>query len=409
MNTRANACMQAAPAKELFVFAASVLLLGLCACTGDPKTPQALTGSVTSAEEGRMEGVLVSAKSDHRPITITVVTGNAGSYSFPRDRLQPDSYKVTVRAAGYEVDQPARVTVCQGGTARLDLKLRKTADVSLQLTSAEWLMSIPGSEQDKGTLYRCVACHDLTPIMQSRYDASSWPEAIRRMQTYVPPSLMSSPVKNPEPPAGDVDPGLVRFLSSINLNGRNGWPFELRSFPRPKGAQTRVIITEYDLPGPSLPHDAVVARDGYIYYDDFQRPLVGRLDPRTGEIKEWTLPVLRPGFPEGLLTIKVDKNGDAWIPRFFQGCTLVRMNTRTEQFTSWTVPERFNGKESRCGHVALGAPDGTIWMSDSGGRKMFRFNPASGTFQTFNSFPNYSVAKNTAAIETAGHKSTGHR
>src|SRR4051812_4771707 len=153
MNTRANACLQAASAKDLFVFAASVLLLALCACTGDPKTPQALTGTVTSGEEGRMEGVLVSAKSDHRPITITVVTGNSGSYSFPRDRLQLGSYQVMVRAAGYEVDQPARATVSKGGTATLDLKLRKTADVSLQLTSAEWLMSIPGSEQDKATLY----------------------------------------------------------------------------------------------------------------------------------------------------------------------------------------------------------------------------------------------------------------
>src|SRR5438270_12055374 len=132
MNTRANACLQAASAKDLILFAASVLLLALCACTRDPKTPEALTGTVTSGEEGRMEGVLVSAKSDHRPITITVVTGNSGSYSFPRDRLHPDSYQVTVRAAGYQLDQPVRVTVPQGGTARLDLTLRKTADVSLQ-------------------------------------------------------------------------------------------------------------------------------------------------------------------------------------------------------------------------------------------------------------------------------------
>src|SRR4030088_1708885 len=49
----------------------------------------ALTGQVTSAEEGPMEGVLVSAKKDGATITITVVTNDKGEYSFPADRLHP--------------------------------------------------------------------------------------------------------------------------------------------------------------------------------------------------------------------------------------------------------------------------------------------------------------------------------
>ena len=47
----------------------------------------ALTGTVTSAEEGPMEGVLVSAKKDGSTITVTVVTDAKGQYSFPADRL----------------------------------------------------------------------------------------------------------------------------------------------------------------------------------------------------------------------------------------------------------------------------------------------------------------------------------
>src|SRR3954451_15918240 len=178
---------------------------------------------------------------------------------------------------------------------------------------------------------------------------------------------MESPVKSPEKPGDDTpDPKLVNFLASINLHGRTTWPFQLRSFPRPKGAAARVIVTEYDLPGPSLPHDAAVGRDGFIYYNDFQRPLIGRLDPRTGQTKEWSLPVLRPGYPEGLLTIKIDKEGNAWIPRFFQGCILVKMDTRTEQLSTWTVPTEFNGKDSRCGQVASVLPVGKSGCSKAG-------------------------------------------
>jgi virginiamycin B lyase len=159
----------------------------------------------------------------------------------------------------------------------------------------------------------------------------------------------------------------------------------------------------------SLPHDVAVGKRGDIWYNDFQRGLVGRLDPATGETKEWSLPILRPGYPEGLLTIKIDKEGNAWIPRFFQGCNLVKMDTKTEQFTSWQVPDEVNTAQSRCGHVALGAPDGTVWMSDSGGRKMFRLHPDSGHFDIFDSFPGYTADKKATAIETAGRKSKGHR
>ena len=47
----------------------------------------ALTGRVTSAQEGAMEGVLVSAQRDGSPITITVVSDATGRFGFPADRL----------------------------------------------------------------------------------------------------------------------------------------------------------------------------------------------------------------------------------------------------------------------------------------------------------------------------------
>ena len=66
----------------------------------------ALTGLVSSADEATMEGVLVSATKAGSNITVTVVTGVDGRYSFPADRLGPGQYTLGVRAAGYELDQP---------------------------------------------------------------------------------------------------------------------------------------------------------------------------------------------------------------------------------------------------------------------------------------------------------------
>lgn len=354
-----------------------------------------------------MAGVLVSAKRDGSTITTTVVTDSSGHFQFPRDRLSPGSYHLAIRATGYELSAPATAIVVETRTSSANLNLRPASNLARQLTAAEWLMSMPGTQEEKSTLYRCVACHDLTPVIQSNYDVKTWPDTLRRMSEWAPPSVLTSPVPAPEsPPQIDIDPKFVAYLASINLHGRKERPFKLQTFPRPTA---RAIVTEYDLPGPSVPHDAAVGHDGFVYYNDFQRPLIGRLDPRTGQTKEWSLTVLRQGYPEGLLTIKIDKNGDAWIPRFFQGCVLVKMDTRTEQLSTWSVPPEYNGKESRCGHVALGASDGTIWMSDSGGRRMFLFDPRTGSFKAFDSFPNYTAGKNASSIETAGRRSTGHR
>src|SRR5712692_8443226 len=101
----------------------------------------ALTGRVTSQEEGAMEGVLVSAKRTGSKIAVTVVSNEQGQYSFPRGRLEPGPYSVRIRAAGYDLDNPSPVEVNAQTTATLDLKLRKTKDLSRQLSNGEWLTS----------------------------------------------------------------------------------------------------------------------------------------------------------------------------------------------------------------------------------------------------------------------------
>ena len=96
----------------------------------------ALTGQVTSAEEGPMEGVLVSAKKDGSTITVTVVTNDKGQYSFPADRLSAGHYSIATRAIGYDLDGPKAVDIAAGGS-KADIKLTKTKNLANELTNAE--------------------------------------------------------------------------------------------------------------------------------------------------------------------------------------------------------------------------------------------------------------------------------
>src|SRR4051812_24677579 len=61
------------------------------------ETPGTLGGLVSSAEEGAMEGVLISARKEGSMVTTTVVSNDKGQFSFPAGRIEPGKYTLTIR------------------------------------------------------------------------------------------------------------------------------------------------------------------------------------------------------------------------------------------------------------------------------------------------------------------------
>src|SRR3954471_7815415 len=104
----------------------TALVLGL-ACSTAIATP--LSGTVSSAEEGRMEGVVVSAQKAGSPITISVVSDAHGTYRFPVEKLGPGRYAIRIRAIGYDLKGPAEVAVASDKPDHLELRLVRTPDL----------------------------------------------------------------------------------------------------------------------------------------------------------------------------------------------------------------------------------------------------------------------------------------
>src|ERR1700732_857562 len=264
---------------------------GLLSARSKTPAPAALAGRVSSEAEGPMEGVLVRAKGGGSSMSVTVVSDHEGRYSFPANRLVPGKYELSIRAAGYQLVSPASATVASGETNREDLALKKSENLLSQLTSSEWLLSVPGTERQKNQLFRCAACHSLAPIVQSTYDENGWNTTFARMRSYSEQAVLEHPVSLPYKVSVQPDQEFAKYLSTINLSSTPEWKYELKTLPRPKGRATRVIVTEYDLPDAGrLPHDADLDEKGMVWYNDFREPLIGRLDPRIGEIKEWSFP-----------------------------------------------------------------------------------------------------------------------
>jgi len=158
--------------KKVFLIAVGCLAviffqIGSASFHAQAQTPFALTGQATSTEEGPMEGVVVSAKKDGSTISISVVTNSEGRFAFPAARLEPGHYTLKARAAGYEPDGSRAADVAAGQEARAEIKLRKVKNLSATLTNAEWLMSIPGTDEQKRFLLNCTGCHTLERIMKS--------------------------------------------------------------------------------------------------------------------------------------------------------------------------------------------------------------------------------------------------
>jgi virginiamycin B lyase len=360
--------------------------------------PVALTGQVMSAEEGAMEGVLISAKKVDSTITITVVSDEQGRYRFPVSKLEPGQYSLRIRAVGYDLDAPHDVQVTKGATATADLKLVKTHDFAAQLSNSEWLASFPGTEQQKASIRACTHCHTLERVARSRYDVDKLTSVIERMSTYPQLSfpmkiqkLVAPRIGGGEDPLEQRQAGWRRqaqYLSTINLSSAPHWTYEFKTLPRPKGRATKVIYTEYDLPTKTRqPHDVIVDSHGMAWYASFGEQILSKLDPKTGKLTEYELPLLKPKMPTGSLAVRFDEDENIWLGMQFQG-GVAKFDQKTEKFQTWSLPPEINGDYVQVNQVSPEhhKVDGKVWLQDAGTYTVLRLDEKSGKYEVFEPF-----------------------
>jgi streptogramin lyase len=367
--------------------AAVTLLFAASSIIGAAGAPGvALTGQVSSQEEGFMEGVLVSARRDGSTVTITVVSDAKGRYSFPASKLEPGRYALHIRAVGYELEATNLAEVAGQKTTQLDLKLRKAQDLASQLSNGEWLISMPGTDEQKQGFLSCVSCHTVERIARSRYTADEFVHVLKRMRTYAQGSTPIRPqvrpgVRDPSPGQLQQMTKFAQYVSTINLSKVSKWEYPLKTFPRPKGKSTRVIITEYDLPRPeAMPHDAAIDAEGLVWYSDFGSQYLGKLDPKTSKAVEYPVPVTKPGAPAGGLDLRFDPQGNVWLGMMYQG-SIAKFDRKTQKFQTWTAPKFMENDEARLAmvdpvHINL---DGKVWI---GGDDEYRLDLKTGEWYT---------------------------
>jgi len=209
--------------------------------------------------------------------------------------------------------------------------------------------NFPDGPGKSAVLGICGGCHELARL-KAGYTPEGWQTVLRMMQNFgapIPPDQAST---------------IAEYLT--------------KSFPekpRPAAAliagPTEVAIKEWPLPTPgSRPHDPLAARDGSLWYSGQLANVLGRLDPATGQFKEY--PVNPLTGPHGL---KEDKDGKIWFTGNFAGL-IGKLDPRTGYVAEYRLPD----PSAKDPHSLTFDHDGIIWFTVQVGNKVGRLDPRSG-------------------------------
>ena len=198
---------------------------------------------------------------------------------------------------------------------------------------------------------RCIGCHELSNVTRSAYTRDEWLDNVHKMRN-VGARLSDAEMQT-----------VVDYLA--------------KSFPerpRPQAVvipgDAKITIREWFVPtAGTRPHDPLLTSDGMLWYSGQFANLLGRLDPRTGEFKEFKLKSPNSG-PHGLVA---DRDGNIWYTGNMAS-HVGKLDPRTGTVTEYAMPD----KSAKDPHTPIFDAKGRLWFTVQGGNQVGRLDPRTG-------------------------------
>jgi virginiamycin B lyase len=142
------------------------------------------------------------------------------------------------------------------------------------------------------------------------------------------------------------------------------------SAPSPTVTDLNVKIREWTVPTKGAhPHDPAVGIDGSLWFTEQMVSKLGRLDPATGNFKEYPLKGENDG-PHGLVA---DREGNIWYTGNF-AAHIGKLNPRSGQVTQYKMPDA----KAEDPHTPVFDAQGILWFTVQVGNMVGRLDPKSG-------------------------------
>jgi len=215
-----------------------------------------------------------------------------------------------------------------------------------QYTAKEW----PEGSSKQRFADTCGGCHDINRVRVG-YTPEGWLTVVRMMQN------MNAPV--PAEEWGAMSDYLIK-----NFPERQRPPAVLIDGP------AKADIKMWDVPTQgSRPHDPLAARDGSIWWSAQLANKLGRVDPKSGAIEEFTLKSAFTG-PHGLVE---DKSGNIWFTGNLTGL-IGKLDPKTGNVTEYKMPDP-SAKDT---HTLIFDRSGILWFTVQQANKVGRLDPKTG-------------------------------
>ena len=366
----------------------------------NPLPVQASTVPGTGTLSGMVEApqpfqaAQVYARNLDKNILYMVYT-NGGRYQAVN--LFPGNYDVTVQKRGFAADTK-KLAVKAGENSTANFRMREadpefvqrnmyvgseTMQENLQLVPYDTLYP-PGAGRD-ALLNHCIYCHGQNFFPSKQWSAAQWNAGIDLMLNPNAPAGRGARI-----PAGTVSQKdretLVAYLAE-NF-GPHSPKRALKidvEFPLDEQVLSRAMYVEYYLPlDPKLDaqnrqrqgQDPHFDKDGNVWYTDRSVPnRIGKLDPRTGTIKDY----VAPNPKGGLHGLTVDSQGHVWFNET-TGMHLGRLDPKTGEFMRYAVdPKGEIGKNLRAeGHTPILDSKQNVWFTVIVGNKLGKWDRKTG-------------------------------
>src|SRR6476620_1386226 len=196
----------------------------------------------------------------------------------------------------------------------------------------------------------CNGCHDINRV-RAGYNAAGW-------------NMLQHMMQNVGAPIAPEDWPTVTTYLTKNFPERPRPPAAIMSGP------TQASIKLWDVPTiGARPHDPLATKDGAIWWTGQLANKLGRVDPKTGAIREYSLKSPHTG-PHGLTE---DRDGNIWFTGNNLGL-IGKLDPKTGLTTEYPLPD----KSAKDPHTINIAPDGIVWFTVQGGNMIGRLDPKSG-------------------------------
>jgi virginiamycin B lyase len=220
--------------------------------------------------------------------------------------------------------------------------------IVLPLTAQGQPTQLPDGDGKQIVQGACASCHETNLITRSSgYSREGWRELILTM----------------------IDLSGTPALDTLSKYLATHFPEKTNLKPKLVSGDASIDFRQWKVPTlGQRSRDPVQAPDGSIWWAGMWANLVGRINPKTGEVWEYTL-------PEGAKphSVTPDQEGNIWYTGNSNG-TIGKLDPRTGRITEYKMPD----PAARDPHTAVFDKKGTLWFTLQQSNMVGRLIPATG-------------------------------